>query len=148
MVMDGILGDVDRGLYSKPWMPRGCELCYPGLKAVIFVTGLCDDWCYYCPVSRERLGKDVFRVNERNVSSIREAVNEIERSGARGASITGGDPLLRPSRTLEIIRVLKEVFGRRFHIHLYTSGSTDSSGAITFKKTGIIYQLVATCFSY
>ncbi|MCE4617809.1 MAG: radical SAM protein, partial [Desulfurococcales archaeon] len=116
------LGTPERGVYSKPWMPRGCELCYPGSKAVIFVTGLCDDSCYYCPVSRERLGKDVFQVNERRVSSVYEVVEEIERAGAQGASITGGDPLVKASRTIEVIRVLKEVFGRRFHIHLYTSG--------------------------
>lgn len=117
-----MLGVGDRGLLSKPRMAEGCSLCFSGLKAVIFVTGLCDDHCYYCPVSRERLGRDVFYVNEAAVSTIEEAVAEVARSGARGASLTGGDPLARYGRTVAVVEALKENFGWRFHVHLYTSG--------------------------
>ena len=48
--------------------PRGraldCELCYAGLKAVIFITGVCDENCYYCPVDRDRFGRSVIYVND------------------------------------------------------------------------------------
>ncbi|MCE4629924.1 MAG: radical SAM protein [Desulfurococcales archaeon] len=103
-------------------MAKGCNLCFAGTKAVIFITGLCDDNCYYCPVNRNKLGHDVFYVNETPVTSIEEAILEIMRSGATSASITGGDPLTRFNRTIEMIRSLKETFGQKFHIHLYTSG--------------------------
>ncbi len=116
-----VLGDPDRALTTGP-LPKGCELCFLGLKATIFVTGLCDDGCFYCPVSREKLGKDVFYVNEEPVNNVEELIVEIERQGAQGASLTGGDPLLAPQRTLTIISRLKEYFGEKFHIHLYTSG--------------------------
>jgi pyruvate formate-lyase activating enzyme-like uncharacterized protein len=115
------MGDPNKALVTGP-LPRGCELCFLGLKATIFITGLCDDRCFYCPVSKERLGRDVIYVNEEKVSSLEEIVVEVERQGALGASITGGDPLLVPERTVEVIRRLKETFGSRFHIHLYTSG--------------------------
>lgn len=117
-----MLGSGDRGLLSKPRMAAGCNLCFTGLKAVIFLTGLCDDHCYYCPVSRERLGRDVFYVNEVPVSTIDEVVAEVARSGASGASLTGGDPLARYERTIRVVEALKENFGRKFHVHLYTSG--------------------------
>ena len=116
-----ILGHPDRGLVTGP-LPRGCELCFSGLKATIFITGLCDDGCYYCPVSREKLGRDVIFVNEERVTSLEEVITEVERQGARGASITGGDPLLVPERTITVISRLKNYFGNNFHIHLYTSG--------------------------
>ncbi len=116
-----ILGHPDRGLVTGP-LPRGCELCFSGLKATIFITGLCDDSCYYCPVSREKLGRDVIFVNEERVTSVEEIIVEVERQGARGASITGGDPLLVPERTIDVISRLKDYFGDNFHIHLYTSG--------------------------
>lgn len=108
-------------------LARGCELCYPGAKAVIFVSGSCDDACFYCPVSRERLYSDGMWVNEERVSSVGEVVIEVQRMGARGASITGGDPLASIDRTLLIIRALKESMGRDFHIHLYTTGRQASS---------------------
>ncbi|MGC8563719.1 MAG: radical SAM protein [Fervidicoccaceae archaeon] len=100
----------------------GCSLCFSGAKAVIFVTGLCREDCYYCPISNARKGKDVFYVNEREVRSMVEMVAEVERSGASSASITGGDPLERLDRTLAVIETLKKNFGPSFHIHLYTNG--------------------------
>lgn len=117
-----VRGRLDRGLITGSSMARGCDLCFPGLKAVIFVTGLCDDSCFYCPVGRHKLGHDVFYVNEVRVNSVEEALLEVARIGAEGASLTGGDPLVAFHRSLELVRSLKEEFGDGFHIHLYTSG--------------------------
>ena len=116
-----LLGNPAKGLLTG-YMARGCDLCFPGAKAVVFITGVCDDSCFYCPVSRDKLGHDVFYVNEEPVSSIEEALVEIERSNSLGISITGGDPLARPDRVLALVRAVKESFGPWFHIHLYTSG--------------------------
>ncbi|MEM0021856.1 MAG: radical SAM protein [Fervidicoccaceae archaeon] len=101
---------------------RGCSLCFQGSKAVIFVTGLCRERCYYCPVGLNRIRKDVFYVNEKEVKSIDDMISEIERSGADSASLTGGDPLERLERTISIIEALKSSFGSSFHLHLYTNG--------------------------
>jgi pyruvate formate-lyase activating enzyme-like uncharacterized protein len=40
---------------------------------------------------------------------------------AKGAGITGGDPLTRLDRALDYIRLLKKRYGPHFHLHLYTS---------------------------
>lgn len=124
-----IRGSAEKGLFVGK-LARGCELCYPGVKAVIFVSGACDDACFYCPVGRERLYTDGMWVNEERVSSVEEAVLEVQRMGAKGASITGGDPLAAIDRTLLIIRTLKEAMGREFHIHLYTTGRQASRGVL------------------
>ena len=118
----GLAGDPAKGLYSRPEPALGCSLCYAGVKAVIFVTGVCDDSCFYCPVSRERLGHDVFYVNEEPVSSVEELAVEVQRTGAHGASITGGDPLVAYDRVTQVVSALKDLMGPKFHIHLYTSG--------------------------
>jgi pyruvate formate-lyase activating enzyme-like uncharacterized protein len=47
-------------------------------------------------------------------------IKEAELTEAKGAGITGGDPLLRPQRTARYVRLLKRKFGKKFHIHLYT----------------------------
>ncbi len=104
-------------------LPKGCELCMKGLKSVIFVTGLCPDNCFYCPISYEKKGKDLTYVNELRVKSKSDLILEVCACGSKGAGITGGDPLARLERTLEYISTLKDFFGRTFHIHLYTSGT-------------------------
>ncbi len=111
-----------KGIVAGGRLAEGCELCYPGAKAVIFITGTCDDACFYCPVSRDRLYNDVMFVNEEPVCSVEEVIVEVARMGALGASITGGDPLTAVDRVIGVIRSLKENFGSRFHIHLYTTG--------------------------
>ncbi len=102
-------------------LPTGCNLCQRGLKSIIFVTGLCPASCFYCPISYERR-KDITFINEKKVSNIKEIITEIINSASMGASLTGGDPLARPDRTLSILKELKDFFGPSFHIHLYTSG--------------------------
>jgi pyruvate formate-lyase activating enzyme-like uncharacterized protein len=103
-------------------LPEGCKLCIRGGKVVVFVTGLCDENCFYCPVSRDKLGHDKVFADEEPAHNIDQLLDEIDAVGAEGASITGGDPLVKPDRTIYIIRSLKEYYGSDFHIHLYTSG--------------------------
>ncbi|MBP1358121.1 MAG: radical SAM protein [Sulfolobus sp.] len=114
-------GNPDIGLYNR-YLPKGCELCRLGGKLVVYITGECGDSCYYCPVSNERFGKDIMYANETLVSSIFDYVYEAYRMGALGAGITGGDPILEINRVTDLIRILKDEFGKEFHVHLYTSG--------------------------
>jgi len=101
-----------------------------GRKAVIFITGLCPVNCFYCPISAERRGKDLTFVNERQVSSLKELLEEVELMDAEGAGITGGEPLVRLERTINYIRELKKHFGKDFHIHLYTSSQVLSDSKV------------------
>ncbi len=99
-------------------LARGCKLCGKGAKLVLFATGVCPFKCFYCPISEERRGKDVVFANERPVREVQDLLEEAREMRALGAGVTGGDPLYG-SRTIELIRTLKENFGN-FHIHLYT----------------------------
>ncbi len=101
---------------------RGCELCMKGAKSVVFVTGVCPEKCFYCPLSPSRKNRDLMYVNEVRATSLTDIVLESIASGSEGAGITGGDPLARIDRTLSIIKGLKEFFGSHYHIHLYTTG--------------------------
>ncbi|MBI4441130.1 radical SAM protein [Candidatus Woesearchaeota archaeon] len=102
---------------------KGCAQCVQGRKLVLFVTGLCAQRCFYCPISEQRYGKDVVFANEWKVSDPEnptELFEEARLTEAHGAGITGGDPLVMVDRCCTYIRLLKERFGERFHIHLYT----------------------------
>ena len=93
-----------------------------GAKSVIFVTGVCPERCWYCPLSRLRKGRDVTYVNEVLARDIKDVVTEVAANLSEGVGITGGDPVARLERTVTVIRALKDAFGQDFHIHLYTTG--------------------------
>jgi hypothetical protein len=115
--------------YKFKALPRGCKYCVKGQKLVLFITGLCNRNCFYCPVSDEKRGKDVIYANEWDTGhslggitdkELNIIIEEARLCNALGAGITGGDPLLVTDRAVAAINKLKSVYGRKFHIHLYT----------------------------
>lgn len=109
------------GSFISGKAPVGCKLCAKGAKIVLFVTGVCNDVCYYCPLSEKRKGKDIPWANERVLEHDDDLLLEAKRTASKGAGITGGNPLLRLDRTVHYIQLLKEQFGSSYHLHLYTS---------------------------
>ncbi len=107
-------------LYGK--LAIGCIQCMLGGKIVVFITGLCNDNCWYCPVSKSKFGRDIVFVDENRVNNLYDIVDEAYKIRALGAGITGGDPVIVADRTCNVISLLKQEFGEKFHIHLYTSG--------------------------
>ena len=106
-----------------------CKMCSNGSKLVLWITGLCSSNCFYCPVSLEKNGKDRIFADEWELINENNTINIIEEASfikASGAGITGGDPLIVWERTEKYIKLLKEKFGKKFHIHLYTSGIENS----------------------
>lgn len=95
-------------------------MCREGTKLVLLVTGKCTRWCFYCPLSAEKKGMDVFFANERRVGSVPEVLDEARLMDAKGTGVTGGDPLMAVGRAVECITALKKEFGDGHHIHLYT----------------------------
>ncbi|MFX0106975.1 MAG: radical SAM protein [Candidatus Hodarchaeota archaeon] len=104
-------------------LPLGCQYCTRGSKMVLFVTGLCNSSCFYCPLSQEKAEQDVVFADEMPVSDLKDILFEAQAIGAEGAGLSGGDPLCQLDRTTDYISNLKEYFGADFHTHLYTSQS-------------------------
>lgn len=108
---------IEAGSYYS-YLSEGCRLCRRGAKLVLFVTGLCPHDCYYCPISKEKRGRDVIFANEREVRSIEDVMAEIELMDALGVAITGGEPLVKLERVVEFLKLFKKL---DLHTHLYTS---------------------------
>src|SRR6266581_2193870 len=113
------------GGFARGALPVGCRQCTDGSKMVLFVTGICSFHCFYCPVSDEKMYKDVVFADEKRVTRDEDVLEEAHAIQATGAGITGGDPLDAVERTCHYIRLLKREFGPEFHTHLYTM-STDA----------------------
>ncbi len=119
-------------------LPPGCRHCLLGGKMVVFITGLCLDNCWYCPISREKSGRRTIYVDEVRATSYSDVINEAYRVRALGAGITGGDPIIPLDVTINLIKLLKEEFGDEFHIHLYTTGRlVDDSVLEVLESSGL-----------
>jgi pyruvate formate-lyase activating enzyme-like uncharacterized protein len=109
-------------------LPLGCQQCIQGEKLVFFVGGFCElpaQCRWYCPISEEKKGKSVKYINERIFHSWEDLWDEIDKTGAKGLSITGGDPFFSEELQLFILEIIKNTktrLGAAFHIHLYTNG--------------------------
>jgi len=122
--MKNIISWLNESNYIKPLSPA-CKMCADGSKLVLLITGLCPTKCFYCPLSKKKLGKDRIFADEmelKDEKDTKKLILEAELIDATGAGITGGDPLVIWKRTKNYISILKDNFGSDFHIHLYTTG--------------------------
>ncbi len=121
--MKKIISWLNDSSYLGPLSPA-CKMCAKGSKMVVLITGLCPANCFYCPLSFKKGGKDRIFANEwelENENDTKKLIQEAEYIDATGAGITGGDPLIVWKRVKKYIILLKDIFGTKFHIHLYTS---------------------------
>ncbi|MBY9010475.1 MAG: radical SAM protein, partial [Candidatus Lokiarchaeota archaeon] len=128
---------------KKKGIPKGCQQCLKGTKAVLFLNGTCQSpkhcW-WYCPISEKRKGKEDTYINEIQISSKEQILHELKAINAKGMSITGGDPLYEPNlnKTLEYIKFVKKNKGKKFHIHLYTNSLNFSEEiAVKLARAGL-----------
>ncbi|MDF0591574.1 radical SAM protein [Candidatus Methanocrinis natronophilus] len=119
------------------YLSPGCRICRQGASLVLFVTGVCDRGCFYCPLSTERQGIDAVYANERRVESDTDIIEEAHAIGALGTGITGGEPLLKMEFVIESIRALKREFGEDHHIHLYTGASPGPAALASLAEAGL-----------
>lgn len=124
------------GSFSS-YLSPGCRICRQGASLVLFVTGICERDCFYCPLSEERRDRDVVYANERLVESDRDIIEEAKAIGALGTGITGGEPLLRRDLVIRSIRSLKREFGESHHIHLYTGARPGPSALRDLAEAGL-----------
>ena len=117
-------------------LPEGCRLCEEGAKMVLFVTGLCSYHCFYCPVSDEKMYRDVVFADEMRVQRDEDVLAEARAIRAKGAGITGGDPMEAMDRLCHYLRLLKAEFGPEFHTHLYTM-TTDADKIRRVAEAGL-----------
>jgi hypothetical protein len=117
------------GSFRTGTLPEGCKRCWRGEKLVLFITGICSQKCFYCPISDLRRGKRRTWANERPVDEKEAFLAESREMRATGMGVTGGDPLCEVEKTCEYIKLAKDSFPD-YHVHLYTYGNLATPTAI------------------
>lgn len=98
----------------------GCALCREGVWSCLFINNLCNGTCFYCPTEQKKKAEPM--TNSLAFPNPKEYTAYIGRFGFRGASISGGEPLLTLDRTLTYIRSVRKKFGEQIHLWMYTNG--------------------------
>jgi pyruvate formate-lyase activating enzyme-like uncharacterized protein len=106
-------------LFSGSVSP-GCRLCMAGEWSCLFITGVCNGSCFYCPAPQN---EDSLPVSQNiEFKTPLDYADYIEKLGFKGVGISGGEPLLKIDLCIEYIKALKNRFGKDLHIWLYTNG--------------------------
>ncbi|MCB9480515.1 MAG: radical SAM protein [Desulfobacteraceae bacterium] len=106
-------------IYSKRLAP-GCRICAGGQWSCLFISGICNGTCFYCPAPQNEdtppVSQNIF------FTSPGEYADYVEKLGFKGVGLSGGEPLIKLDLCLEYIRELRKSRGPNFHIWLYTNG--------------------------
>lgn len=108
---------------TKPWinsLSKGCELCGEGEWSCLFITGKCNAKCFYCPASQQTDGIPSTQLT--SFDNVNDYIQYLEYFGFKGASLSGGEPLLVFERTLEYVKSIKRYFGDKIYLWMYTNG--------------------------
>ncbi|MBI2529730.1 MAG: radical SAM protein [Candidatus Diapherotrites archaeon] len=108
----------------------GCKLCLSAKVLPIYITFKCNKSCFYCPVLPKLQGRDIILTPYKEIKSAKGLLRIARHFSA--ASLSGGDPLCALKKTTETIKALKDNFGKKFYIHLYTNA--DLLNAKTAKR--------------
>jgi len=96
-------------------LPKSCKLSAEGKELTIFISG--SDTNGYSSFFSEQK-KELSFANERKILFDKDILEEAKLCSAEGACITGENPLLKFDRVVKYIEMLKDEFGKNFHIHL------------------------------
>jgi len=98
----------------------GCKLCAEGKWSCLFINGVCNAQCFYCPTSQKN--NDPPMTNTLTFQRIDDYIEYIKIFDFKGVSISGGEPFLSFDLSLNFIKRLRKVFDNKLYIWLYTNG--------------------------
>ena len=108
----------------------GCVLCGEGKWSCLFINGICNASCFYCPSAQNNPGPPM--TNTLEFENAEDYAGYVERFGIRGISFSGGEPLLAFDRVMEYLEAVKKNVPYPVYAWMYTNGIL--SGSDKFKK--------------
>lgn len=116
----------------------GCLICGAGYWSCMFINGLCTAHCFFCPQDRkmkeERLPEEDGIVFE----NTQDYADYLEKFNFKGVGFSGGEPLLVFDKLLEYLGKIRERFGDKIYLWIYTNGSLVNEDKLKrLKKAGL-----------
>ncbi len=108
---------------TKPYyidISPGCRHCGEGTWSCLFINGKCNGHCFFCPSEQTEIGEPV--TNSLPFTLPVDYIDYLDYFKMKGVSISGGEPLLTPERTLKFLTAVKNRYGNDIHKWMYTNG--------------------------
>ena len=112
-------------------LSQGCRHCAEGEWSCLFINGICNASCMYCPTSQ--MEKGVPTTSTLDFPDVNDYIAYLRRYQFKGVSLSGGEPLLTFDTTLNYITQIRKALGPDIYIWMYTNGilaSTDKFEAL------------------
>jgi len=98
----------------------GCTLCGEGEWSCLFINGICNAKCFYCPSSQQDKGDPITSsVEFPNALDYADYVNRFK---IKGVSFSGGEPFLTFDKVIHFLKTLREKVPHPLYIWMYTNG--------------------------
>ncbi|MDQ5984420.1 MAG: hypothetical protein CSYNP_00115 [Syntrophus sp. SKADARSKE-3] len=98
----------------------GCRSCTLGEWSCLFINGICNGRCFFCPTDQSDLSDPVTQSIQFNEPQ--DYVDYLDLFQFKGVSLSGGEPLMSIERTISFISAVKKRFGASMHLWMYTNG--------------------------
>ncbi len=98
----------------------GCRLCGQGAWSCLFVNGICNARCFYCPTAQNDAGPPM--TNALVFDKPKDYADYVRRFDIQGVGFSGGEPLLTLERVLTYLAALKARTDRPVYTWMYTNG--------------------------
>ena len=98
----------------------GCRACAERSWSCLFVNGVCNARCFYCPSEQREVGEPT--TNTLPFARPEHYAAYLKRFGFRGSSMSGGEPLLSFDRTIRYLTAARRALGSEGWLWMYTNG--------------------------
>lgn len=116
----------------------GCMSCGQGTWSCIFIDCLCTANCFYCPQDRKNKVEKPPAESGLIFDQVDDYVDYLEKFKFKGASFSGGEPLLAYEKVLTYTRKIRKRLGKEFYIWMYTNGDlVDKNKLKALKEAGL-----------
>ena len=114
----------------------GCRHCGNGTWSCLFINGICNANCFYCPTLQDQ--EDQPTTQTVVFPDVEDYILYLKKFGYKGVSISGGEPLLTFQKTLRFITRIREEMGPEIYFWMYTNGILlDEEKLSALRKAGL-----------
>ncbi|WP_020585677.1 radical SAM protein [Desulfobacter curvatus] len=107
-------------LYTRALSP-GCTLCGQGTWSCLFINGICNARCFYCPSEQKDQGPPMTSSIE--FERPKDYADYVKKFGIRGVAFSGGEPMISFDRITRFLDILGREAPDISHIWMYTNGT-------------------------